>query len=184
MWILGFIFSKIKNIPSYIWWRKKVSSDIVMPKLLEVIKWTIRNYGFKDISINHWEIKKITLKQANEVLIPLWIELKDITILDIRLPKSYLTSKEDLLKAENEVKLAEAKFEAQKKESEKKVLEAQNSKKVKIIEAESVAEYNKIINNINLNTKAIEVKKLELEKLKIEKWDWKLPANIWGEFSL
>jgi preprotein translocase subunit Sec63 len=85
------------------------------------------------------------------------------------LPKSYLISKEDLLKAENELKLAEAKLEAQKRESEKQVLEAQNDKKVKIIEAESIAEYNKIVNNIN--QKSIDLKKLELEKLRIEKWD-------------
>jgi regulator of protease activity HflC (stomatin/prohibitin superfamily) len=73
--------------------------------------------------------------------------IQDITILDIRLTKSYLSSKEELLRAENGLKLAEAKLEAQKKESEKRVLEAKSQKEVKIIEAEALAEYNKIINS-------------------------------------
>jgi len=169
------------------YWAKNiqlVSSDIVMPKLLEIIKWTIKNYGFREISSKHNKIKNITITEANEVLIPLWIELQDITILDIRLPKSYLISKEDLLKSENELKLAEAKLEAQKKESEKAILQAENTKKIKIIEAESIAEYNKIINSVKMDKEAIEIKKLEIQKLKIEKWDWKIPTNVWWNFEL
>lgn len=168
------------------YWAKNirlVSSDIVMPKLLEVIKWIIKEYSFKDISSKHDEIKAITIKEANKVLIEIWIELQDVNILDIRLPSSYLKSKEDLLKAENELKLAEAKLEAQKKESEKKVLEAENSKKVKIIEAEAIAEYNKKINSTEITDMIIETKKLEIEELKAKKWDWKLPTHIWSEFE-
>lgn len=178
---VGFIIKNDKRLDFYkTYWAKNiqlVSSDIVMPRLLEVIKWIIRNYWFRDISSKHNEIKGITITEANKVLIPIWIELNDITILDIRLPKSYLDSKEELLKSENELKLAEARLEAQIKESEKKVLEAQNSKQIKIIEAEGIAEYNKIISNENITDDAIEMKKLEIEKLKIEKWDWKLPTH-------
>lgn len=170
-----------------LYWAKNiqlVSSDVVMPRLLEVIKGIIRNYWFKDISSKHNEIKNITLIEANKVLEPTWIKLQDITILDIRLPKSYLNSKEDLLKAENELKLAEARLEAQKKESEKKVLEAEHSKQVKIIEAEWIAEYNKIISNEKITDNATLMKQLEIEKLKIEKWDWKLPTSIEWDFEL
>lgn len=163
---------------------KLVSSDVVMPRLLEVIKGIIRNYSFKDISSKHNEIKNITIDEANKVLWPIWVELQDITILDIRLPKSYLVSKEDLLKSENELKLAEARLETQKKESERKILEAENIKKVRIIEAESVAEYNKIITSEKIGDDAIEMKRLELEKLKIEKWDWKMPTHIDWNFEL
>lgn len=157
---------------------KTISSDIVMPKLLEVIKWNIRNYSFKDISSKHNEIKNLTLNEANTVLEKIWIELQDITIIDIRLPKSYLASKEELLKAENWLKLATAKLEEQKKESEKKLLEAQNLKKVKIIEAEALAEYNKIIKSQSITDNMIEMKKLENETMKIKKWDWKLPTTV------
>ncbi len=155
-----------------------VSSDVVMPRLLEVIKGIIRDYGFKEISSRHSEIKKITLQEANEVLLPIGIELQDITILDIRLPESYLKSKEDLLKSENELKLAEAKLQAQKKESERKVLEAENNKKIKIIEAQGVAEYNTIVSSENITKNAIEMKKLEIQRLKIEKWDGKMPTHL------
>lgn len=160
-----------------------VSSDIVMPRLLEVIKSIIKWYSFKDISSKHSEIKNITIEEANKVLNPIWIDLQEINILDIRLPETYLKSKEQLLNAENELKLAEAKLEAQKKESEKKLHEAENLKKVKIIEAEAIAEYNKIVNSQDLNDKMIEIKKLENEELKIQKWDWKLPSSIWEWFN-
>ncbi|PID87634.1 hypothetical protein CSB07_00430 [Candidatus Gracilibacteria bacterium] len=157
---------------------KTISSDIVMPKLLEVIKGNIRNYSFKDISSKHNEIKNLTLNEANTVLEKIGIELQDITIIDIRLPKSYLASKEELLKAENGLKLATAKLEEQKKESEKKLLEAQNLKKVKIIEAEALAEYNKIIKSQSITDNMIEMKKLENETMKIKKWDGKLPTTV------
>jgi regulator of protease activity HflC (stomatin/prohibitin superfamily) len=160
-----------------------VSSDIVMPRLLEVIKSIIKWYSFKDISSKHSEIKNITIEEANKVLNPIWIDLQEINILDIRLPETYLKSKEQLLNAENELKLAEAKLEAQKKESEKKLHEAENLKKVKIIEAEAIAEYNKIVNSQDLNDKMIEIKELENEELKIQKWDWKLPTSIWEWFN-
>jgi hypothetical protein len=62
--------------------------------------------------------------------------MDDINVLDIRLPENYTKSIEDLEKAENNLKLAEAELEIQKKESEKMVLKAENDKKVKIIEAE------------------------------------------------
>lgn len=163
---------------------KLVSSDVVMPRLLEVIKGIIRDYGFRDISSKHAEIKNITLTQANEMLAPIGVELQDITILDIRLPESYLASKEDLLKSENELKLAEARLEAQKKESEKKIIEAENMKKIKVIEAESIAEYNAIISEKQISENAIEMKKLELQRLKIEKWDGKMPTHIEWDLNL
>lgn len=156
-----------------------VSSDIVMPKLLEALKWTIRNYSFKDISSKHSEIKSITLKAANKVLNEIWVDLQDITILDIRLPSSYLTSKEDLLKSDNELKLAEARLETQKRESEKQLLEAKNKKDVKIIEAEAIAEYNRIVKSNPITNDMLELKELENQTIKINKWDWKLPATVW-----
>jgi hypothetical protein len=104
--------------------------------------------------------------------------LQDISIIDIRLPQSYLKSKEDLLKSENELKLAEAKLEAQKKESERKLLEAQNEKAVKIVEAEGIAEYNKIVKSESVTDDMIELKRLENETLKLNKWDGKLPTTV------
>ncbi|QFR39110.1 hypothetical protein A9Q91_02645 [Candidatus Gracilibacteria bacterium 28_42_T64] len=155
-----------------------VSSEIVMPRLLEVIKGTIKNYSFKDISSKHDEIKEITITEANKKLKELGVSIQDITIIDIRLPKSYLSSKEELLKAENGLKLAEARFEAQKKESEKRLLEAKNLKEVKIIEAEALAEYNKIVKSESVTDNMLEMKKLENETLKIKKWDGKMPSTV------
>lgn len=162
---------------------KLVSSDIVMPRLLETIKWIIKWYSYKDISSKHNEIKNITIWEANKILKPIWIELQEVNILDIRLPNTYLKSKEDLLNAENELKLAEARLETQKKESEKKLLEAQNLKSVKIIEAEWLAESNKIINSQAITPEMLNMKRLQNEQLKITKWNWVLPTSVGKEFD-
>lgn len=162
---------------------KLVSSDIVMPRLLEIIKWIIKSYSFKDISSKHNEIKNITIDEANKILKPIWIELQEINILDIRLPDTYLKSKEDLLNADSELKLAEARLETQEKEAQRKLLEAKNLKSVKIIEAEAIAESNKIINSESITPEMLNMKKLENDELKINKWDWKLPASVWKEFD-
>ena len=155
-----------------------------MPRLLESIKWIIKSYSFKDISSKHSEIKNITLKEANAILKDVWIELQDINILDIRLPETYLKSKQDLLNAENELKLAEAKLETQKKESERKLLEANNNKNVSIIEAEAVAESNKIINSTSITSEMLKMKEIENQTKKINKWDGKLPTTVWDNMWL
>lgn len=162
---------------------KLVSSDIVMPRLLETIKGIIKGYSYKDISSKHNEIKNITIEEANKILKPIGVELQEVNILDIRLPDTYLKSKQDLLNAETELKLAEAKLETQKKESEKKLLEAQNLKSVKIVEAEWLAESNRIINSQAITPAMLEMKKLEIESMKISKWDGKLPTTVGKEFE-
>ncbi|MDD5769690.1 MAG: SPFH domain-containing protein [Candidatus Gracilibacteria bacterium] len=162
---------------------KLVSSDIVMPRLLEIIKGIIKSYSFKDISSKHNEIKNITIDEANKILKPIGIELQEINILDIRLPDTYLKSKEDLLNADSELKLAEARLETQEKEAQRKLLEAKNLKSVKIIEAEAIAESNKIINSESITPEMLNMKKLENDELKINKWDGKLPASVGKEFD-
>lgn len=159
---------------------RNVSSDVVMPKLLENIKGIIRNYSFKDISSKHNEIKEITIKEANVGLLSLGIELQDINILDIRLPETYIKSKEDLLNAENELKLAEATLEKQKKESERSLLEANSHKDIQIIQAQGLAKYNEIVNSQAISNQTLELKRIENEAQKIAKWDGRLPNTPSG----
>lgn len=159
---------------------RSISSDVVMPKLLENIKGIIRNYSFKDISSKHNEIKEITIKEANAGLLSLGIELQDINILDIRLPETYIKSKEDLLNAENELKLAEATLERQKKESERLLLEANASKDIQIIQAQGLAKYNEIVNSQAISNQTLELKRIENEAQKISKWDGRLPNSPSG----
>ena len=99
------------------------------------------------------------------------------------MPESYLKSQEDLLKAENEWKLAEAALETQKKQAEKELLKAENLKDIKIVEAEWIAEYNRIVSEQNLTEQWINMKRLELEEKKIQKWDGKLPGSVEGWFE-
>lgn len=178
---VGFKLMKDDLIPFYKKYGAKdirsVASDVVMPTVLEVLKWVIKEYSFKDISSKHQEIKKRTLEETNKVLKAMGIEVNDINLLDIRLPESYTKSIEDLENAENALKLAEAELEKEKKAAEKDLIKAENGKKIKIIEAEWIAEYNNIINSTRLTDQMLELKKIENETKKIEKRDGKLPSS-------
>jgi len=154
-----------------------------MPSLLESIKTVIYRYSFKDLSAKSDEIKQATFDLANQKLAEKWIVMQYLNIIDIRLPSSYLKSQEDLLKAENEWKLAEAALETQKKQDEKELLQAKNLKEIKIVEAEGIAEYNRIVSEQNLTQQWIEMKRLEIEEKKIQKWDGKLPTSANGGFE-
>ncbi len=184
---VGFEFQDGKRLWFYNqYWAKNIrliSSDIVMPLLLESIKSVIYRYSFKDLSAKSEEIKQATLELANEKLSDKWIALQYLNIIDIRLPESYLKSQEDLLKAENEGKLAEAALETQKKLAEKEFLKAENLKAIKIVEAEAIAEYNRIVSEQSLTTQWIEMKKLELNDKKIQKWNGILPTTVEGGFD-
>lgn len=177
----------IINFYSTFWTKtiQQVSSDIVMPRVLEKVKWIIRQYSFREISSKHDEIKKLTLDETNDILKKIWVELKDINVIDIRLPSSYLTSIEKLEKADIEKKLSQVEYEKQTLENESQIKKAENEKQIKIIQAEWIAKSNEIINQSinnlqtqNINDKYLELKRIENEKIKIEKWDWKLPSIV------
>ena len=91
-----------------------------MPALLESIKKITRDQSYKTINIQADDLRKHILADASQRLSALGIDLEYMSILDIRLPSEYLKSKEDLLKAENELKLAEARAQTASKESEQK----------------------------------------------------------------
>lgn len=155
---------------------KLVSSDIVMPAILESIKKIMREQSYKTINTKVDELRALIIQDASKRLWEFGIEIEYISVLDIRLPQEYLKSKEDLLKAENELKLAEAKAQTSSKQSEQKLLQAQNDKKMMIISAEAQAEYNKIVASQTLTNQILELKKLEIEEEKVKKRDGKLSA--------
>lgn len=185
---VGFSFMEGQRLSFYDQYGNKnireVSSDIVMPILLESIKSVVYTYEFKELTAQSALLKQEALQSASTALQKKWINLQYLNIIDIRLPKSYLDSQEALLSAENELQLASAALETQAKKSEKELIEAKNKKEIKIVEAEWIAEYNRIISEQTLTSEGIEMKRLEIEKLRVEKWNGVLPTQIEGGFSL
>ena len=179
---VGFVFRREAMLPFYKKYGPKnieaVSSDVVMPRLLEAIKGVIQGYSYKDISSKHAEIKAAAAERANAALAPLGIEINEINIVDIRLPESHLKLKEDLLNAENEKRLAEAKLETQRKESEARKLQAETDKEVTVIAAEASAKANGILGSQRITPEMIEMRKADSRDRLIEKWDGKLPATV------
>jgi regulator of protease activity HflC (stomatin/prohibitin superfamily) len=176
---VGFTLDKGQLIPFYKKYGalsvRNVASDVVMPRVLEVLKWIIKEYSFKEISSKNNEIKLRTIEETNKVLNPLGIELNDINVLDIRLPESYTKAIEALENADNALKLATAELETEKKHAEKEIIKAESDKKVQIIKAQGIAEYNTILNSTRMSAEMLELKRIENEHYKLEKWDGKLP---------
>lgn len=106
-----------------------------------------------------------------------------LNIIDIRLPESYLKSKEELLKAENEHKLAEAALETQKKKDEKRLIEAESNKKIKVIQAEAIAEYNRIVSEQKISQSLLEMRKIDVQESRIKKRDGKMPQTVSGQLT-
>lgn len=181
---VGFLFKRESLLPFYKKYGPKnietVSSDVVMPRLLEAIKSVIQGYSYKDISSQHAQIKEQVSEKANAALSQLGIEINEVNILDIRLPESHLRLKEDLLNAENQKRLAEAKLETQRKESEARKLQAETDKAVTVIAAEASAKANEILGNQRISPELIELRKIESRDRMIEKWDGKLPSGAAG----
>ncbi len=151
-----------------------------MPALLESFKKVVYQYSFKDLLTQSDNIKKQVSELAKEKLAEKGIALQYVNIIDIRLPKSYLESKEELLKAENARKLAEAALETQKKQNEKRLLEAESEKKIKKIQAEAIAEYNRIVSEQRISQSLLEMRKIDVQEKKIEKRDGKMPQTVNG----
>lgn len=181
---VGFLFKREALLPFYKSYGPKnieaISSDVVMPRLLEAIKSVIQGYSYKDISSQHAQIKERVTEKANAALAQLGIEINEVNILDIRLPESHLKLKEDLLNAENEKALADAKLETQRKESEARKLQAETDKAVTVIAAEASAKANEILGGQRVSPELIELRKIESRDRMIEKWDGKLPSGAAG----
>lgn len=154
---------------------QQIASDVVMPRVLETLKAVIKQYSFRDISSNHAEIKQKAIADTNVVLASLGITIDDINLLDIRLPDAYTESVENLTKAENDLKYAEALLLTQKKQSEQDEYKAESEKRIQIIQAEAIAQYNKILSQNPPSAAMIQLRKLDIEKMKINKWNGILP---------
>lgn len=154
---------------------QQIASDVVMPRVLETLKAVIKQYSFRDISSNHAEIKQKAIADTNRVLASLGITIDDINLLDIRLPDAYTESVENLTKAENDLKYAEALLLTQKKQSEQDEYKAESEKRIQIIQAEAIAQYNKILSQNPPSAAMIQLRKIDIEKMKINKWNGILP---------
>lgn len=154
---------------------QQIASDVVMPRVLETLKSVIKQYSFRDISSSHAEIKQKAIADTNAVLASLGITIDDINLLDIRLPEAYTESVENLTKAENDLKYAEALLLTQKKQAEQEEYKAESEKRIQIIQAEAIAQYNKILSQNPPSAAMIQLRKLDIEKMKINKWNGILP---------
>ncbi len=160
------------------------TDTLVSPKSIESIKNVIKEYSYKDILSKQTEIKNKSLEMINQKLNPMGILVTDLTLVNIIIPREYVQKiqQRDLLTDSLEIekqKLEEAKLITQTE------LELANREKQKnIINAEGIAEANRITSEQTLTNSMLELKKLEVKKTLIEKWNGVMPQNTGDNFSL
>lgn len=162
----------------------QTTDSIVSPKSIEAIKNVVKKYSYKDILSQQVTIKAEAVSEINIILEPLGIEVTDLTFINIVIPRGYVDKIEELellsesLEIEQQ-RLAEAKLVTQTE------LEFANREKQKsIIEAEGIAEANRITSEQVLTDNILELKKLEIQKSLIEKWDGVTPTSTGDNFSI
>lgn len=150
-----------------------VSDSIVMPKVTEKVKNIVKNYSFKEVIGQQIKIKEESQKEIAAALEPLGIKLDDLNIINIRISS-------DLVKILGERDVLDEKMEIAQKEL--KIAEQQKQKQ--IIEAEGIAESNKLISSQQITEQTLELKRIENARQGIEKWDGKVPQQVGGDFTL
>lgn len=155
----------------------EVVRDIIEPNANEAVKNIVINYPIFEVLLAQSEIKKELYKQLENILGEYYITLYDVDIENILIASKFRNTVAEAELARAGKERENILLEQTRLQSERLVLEAENSKKVKILEAESIAEYNRLVSRQTINQNVLELKRLENKAKAIEKWDGKLPSE-------
>jgi len=161
-----------------------VANSIVTPRAVEKIKNIVMNYSFKEVHSKQMEIKDEALKEIKAVLAPLGIVLDDLNIVNIRIAPKFVDVLGDREIIDEKIEVAEKSLNQEKLETEMELEIAKRNKQKNIIEAEGIAESNRIINQQKITEQMLQLKKIDNYKYLLDKWDGKLPEHVEGDFSL
>lgn len=128
---------------------------VLQPAIKESIKSAIAKYNAEEITVNRGEVSKSCLEAIQEKVSKYGIVIEDFNLTDFSFSQEYT-------KAIEEKQVAEQNLEKSKLEAEKKIVEAEATKKA---------------NELLKQTLTDEV----IEKQFIEKWNGELPKVIGGE---
>ncbi|MBD3245242.1 MAG: hypothetical protein GF335_04595 [Candidatus Moranbacteria bacterium] len=160
------------------------ADQIVSPRAIEQIKTVVRDYSFKEVHLKQSEIKNRSIEEIQKVLEPLGLELDSINIVNIRISQKFIDVFGNTEILEEKKILETAELEQEQIRTKKELEVAQREKEKKIIEAQGVAEANKIISSQNITPLMLELKKIENQSKQIEKWNGQPPQNVGGDFEV
>jgi regulator of protease activity HflC (stomatin/prohibitin superfamily) len=154
----------------------QIIQEIIWPNVNEVTKNIVVDYPISTVLLKQPEIKGKIVKTLADTLRRYYIELIDVDIVNILINQAYRDAIAQTELAVYQRDQESIRLEAAKKEAERRLLEAQTRKQEKILEAEGIAEYNRLTSSQRVSASMLEYKRLENQHAAIEKWDGKLPA--------
>ncbi|MBN1697612.1 MAG: prohibitin family protein [Spirochaetales bacterium] len=157
---------------------REIVLDVITPAVNEVTKVIIVNYPIGDVLLHQPDIKAEITRRLGEVLRQYYISVIDIDVVNIRLSPDYREIVAETEYAVYKDKQKTLELETEKKESERRILEAETLKREKVLEAEGIAEYNRILGRQSITPQLLEYRKLENRSAAIKKWDGKLPGQL------
>jgi prohibitin 2 len=152
----------------------EIIDEIIWPNVNEVTKNIIVDYPISTVLLKQPEIKAKIVSKLAETLTRYYIKIIDVDIVNILINPAYRDAIAQTELAVYERDQESIRLESAKKEAERRLLEAETRKKEKILEAEAIAEYNRLTSRQLVSSSMLEYKRLENQRAAIDKWDGKL----------
>jgi prohibitin 2 len=154
---------------------EEMIKEIIWPNVNEVAKNIIVDYSIGSVLLHQPEIKTKIVSKLTETLKRYYINVIDVDIVNILINQAYRDAIAQTELAVYERDQETIRLEGAKKEAERRLLEAETRKQEKILEAEGIAEYNRLTSRQLVSASMLEYRRLENQRAAIEKWDGKLP---------
>ena len=117
------------------------------------------------------------LESLKKILSDYYLTVYDVDVENILISSKFRNTLAESELARKKKEAEEILLEQTKLESERKLVEADNQKKMRIMEAEGIAEYNRLVSRQKVDANIIELKKLDIKNKLIDKWDGKMPVT-------
>lgn len=154
---------------------EQIIKDIIEPNANEAAKNIIIKYPVFQVLLYQSKIKDELKENLKSILSEYYLTVYDVDIENILISSKFRDTLAESELARKKKEAEEILLEQIKIESQRKLVEAENSKKIKILEAEGMAEYNRLLSRQKVDSTILELKKLENKSKVIDKWDGKLP---------
>jgi prohibitin 1 len=155
----------------------QIISDIIESNTNEAVKNIIIKYPIFQVLLYQSKIKDELKKNLKLILSEYYLTVYDVDIENILISSKFRDTLAESELARKKKETEEILLEQIKIESQRKLVEAENSKKIKILEAEGMSEYNRLLSKQKIDSNILEFKRLENKSKVINKWDGKLPVT-------
>ncbi|MCG8572133.1 MAG: hypothetical protein MJB14_18530 [Spirochaetes bacterium] len=154
---------------------REIIADIIEPNTNEAVKNIVIHYPIFEVLLYQSKIKKELKENLTAILAEYYLTIYDVDIENILIASKFRNTFAESELARKKKENEQILMEQTKIKAERQLLEAENRKKIKILEAQGILEYNRLVSQQKLDNAFLQLKKLENKEKAIEKWNGKLP---------